>query len=241
MGRQRRPGRQCQRQTGHVTFPEGWNIKPDMVIEMPNDFKVPAAGTIDYQIHPGQSQFHGRYLGGGSRDAGGQSESGPPYESLRAATSVRTGCKTRCRAFLTHRRTAGNGTIFRGQRICRANTIPGWALNRLTWAVRRSSFPRAPTLSSRFITQPTAKPALTVPKLVWFLLNNRPLPATSLPFGPNALNLVIAPGDNHAEVVSEVTVGVEATLVEMQPHMHLRGKDYEVRVMYPSGESETDF
>jgi hypothetical protein len=60
-------------------------------------------------------------------------------------------------------------------------------------------------------------------------------------FGPNALNLVIAPGDNNAEVVSEVTVGAEAKLVEVQPHMHLRGKDYEVRVIYPSGESETVF
>ena len=32
-----------------LTFHEGWNINPDMVIEMPNDFKVPASGTIDYQ------------------------------------------------------------------------------------------------------------------------------------------------------------------------------------------------
>ena|ERR1700730_7722793 len=32
-----------------LTFHEGWNINPDMVIEMPNDFKVPARGAIDYQ------------------------------------------------------------------------------------------------------------------------------------------------------------------------------------------------
>jgi hypothetical protein len=43
-------------------------------------------------------------------------------------------------------------------------------------------------------------------------------------------------------VVSEVTVGVDdAKLVYIQPHMHLRGKDYEVRVTYPSGEKETVF
>jgi hypothetical protein len=30
-------------------FPTGWNIKPDMVIEMPNAFQLPSTGTIDYQ------------------------------------------------------------------------------------------------------------------------------------------------------------------------------------------------
>jgi hypothetical protein len=33
-----------------LTFHEGWNINPDMVIEMPSDFHVPARGTIDYQF-----------------------------------------------------------------------------------------------------------------------------------------------------------------------------------------------
>ena len=32
-----------------LTFPEGWHIKPDMVIEMPKPFHVTATGTINYQ------------------------------------------------------------------------------------------------------------------------------------------------------------------------------------------------
>ena len=32
-----------------VTFQDGWNIKPDMVIEMPKEFHLPATGTINYQ------------------------------------------------------------------------------------------------------------------------------------------------------------------------------------------------
>jgi hypothetical protein len=62
------------------------------------------------------------------------------------------------------------------------------------------------------------------------------------PGTPAAFNLSIPPGDPNAEVVSEVTVGVDsATLVYIQPHLHLRGKDYEVRVIYPTGEKETVF
>ena len=62
------------------------------------------------------------------------------------------------------------------------------------------------------------------------------------PGTPAAFNLVIPAGDSNAEVVSEVTVGVDdAKLVYIQPHMHLRGKDYELRVIYPTGETETVF
>src|SRR5689334_1656179 len=32
-----------------ITFQDGWNIKPDMIIEMPKDFNVPASGTVNYQ------------------------------------------------------------------------------------------------------------------------------------------------------------------------------------------------
>jgi hypothetical protein len=62
------------------------------------------------------------------------------------------------------------------------------------------------------------------------------------PGTPAAFNLVIPAGDNNAEVVSEVTIGVDdAKLVYIQPHMHLRGKDYELRAIYPTGESEVIF
>jgi hypothetical protein len=39
-------------------------------------------------------------------------------------------------------------------------------------------------------------------------------------------------------VRAEVTFDVEAKLVWLQPHMHFRGKDFEVRLIYPTGESE---
>ena len=58
---------------------------------------------------------------------------------------------------------------------------------------------------------------------------------------PLALNLVIPPGAGDAEVVGEVTVQTDVKLVYVQPHMHVRGKDYELRAIYPTGETETLF
>jgi len=68
------------------------------------------------------------------------------------------------------------------------------------------------------------------PKLRYFMHN-----------GPTGANLAIPPRDGNAEILSEMTTNVEAKLVYVQPHMHLRGKDYELRVIYPSGKSETVF
>ena len=60
-------------------------------------------------------------------------------------------------------------------------------------------------------------------------------------YGPQALNLVIGPGDNNGEVVSEMTLTADAKLVNVQPHMHVRGKDYELRLIFPTGETRTVF
>jgi hypothetical protein len=57
--------------------------------------------------------------------------------------------------------------------------------------------------------------------------------------GPTALNLAIPAGEGNAQVVSEITFGEDAKLVYAQPHMHLRGKDFELRVVNPGGESRT--
>src|SRR5256885_8530641 len=65
-----------------IAFHDGWNIEPDMIVEMPKDFDVPAAGTVNYknilvkvnfpedvwvvaaEMRPGNSQVlhHGRVL-----------------------------------------------------------------------------------------------------------------------------------------------------------------------------------
>jgi len=73
--------------------------------------------------------------------------------------------------------------------------------------------------------------AKTVPETRYFLSST-----------PLARNLVIPAGDPNAEVVSEATVTADnVSLVYVQPHMHLRGKDFEVRLAYPTGETQTVF
>jgi len=60
-----------------------------------------------------------------------------------------------------------------------------------------------------------------------------------LTIGASALQLKIPAGDPNYESHSQLTFEQDAQLVWMQPHMHLRGKDFEYRLIYPTGESET--
>src|SRR5712692_6002399 len=85
------------------------------------------------------------------------------------------------------------------------------------------------------------QPATDQAKLGLVLAKTPPTSRYFLSAGPTALNLVIPPGDANAEVVSEATVGAGIKLAYVQPHMHLRGKDYELRLIYPTGESEVVF
>src|SRR5580704_13685302 len=39
------------------TFTEGWNIKPDVILEMPKPYTVPAKGTIEYTYFVVPSHF----------------------------------------------------------------------------------------------------------------------------------------------------------------------------------------
>ena len=85
----------------------------------------------------------------------------------------------------------------------------------------------------------SGKPTSDVSKLGLVLAKQPPATRYFFHAGPAAVNLAIPPGDGKAEVVSEITLGEDAKLVYAQPHMHLRGKDFELRVVYPNSESTT--
>ncbi len=57
----------------------------------------------------------------------------------------------------------------------------------------------------------------------------------------NAMNvfLKIPPGDPNYEAHAHATLPQDVTLVNMMPHMHLRGKDFLYKAVFPTGETQT--
>lgn|SRR5215469_6852112 len=224
-----------------IRFQDGWNVKPDMVVEMPKEFHVPATGTINYQdflvkvnfpedtwvaaaeMRPGNSKVlhHGRVI---VRPPGSKFMAdaipGEPYETTSAAAGNPT-----------------EGTDLLGK------YNPGLGAQSFDVEDSAKFIPKGSDLvfNMHYTSVGTAQTDRSKVGLV-FAKHPPKNRYWMSPGTPAAFNLVIPPGENSAEVVSEVTVGIDnAKLVYIQPHLHLRGKDYELRLIYPTGEMQTVF
>jgi hypothetical protein len=223
-----------------LVFQEGWQLKPDIVVEMPADFQLPATGTINYQfvrvkgnfdrdlwvtaaeMRPGNPAVlhHGKVwvVPPGSKWMA-DAEYGVPYEGRE-----------------TGRNDANDGNDILGK------FNPGLGSQDFSIGGAAKFVPEGSDLVFELHYTAVGKPTTDRSKLGLVLAKTAPKQRYFLSSGPTASNLVIPPSDGNAEVVSEVTVGLDdAKLVYAQPHMHLRGKDFELRLIYPTGETQTVF
>ena len=223
-----------------VTFADGWKIKPDLVVEMPAPFQVPATGTINYQfirvkgnitedmwvnaaeMRPSNHAVlhHGKVwvLPPGSKWMA-NAQYGVPYEGQEAAGNH-----------------PGEGNDIIGK------FNPGLGAQRFDILGAAKLIPKGSDFVFELHYTAAGKPATDTARLGMVVSRNPPPVRYFLSHGtPASVNMVIPPGERYQEVVSEVTFDQEAKLVYIQPHMHLRGKDYELRLEYPSGEKQTVF
>jgi len=223
------------------TFQDGWNIKPDMIIEMPTDFQVKATGTINYQNILVKANF--------------------PEDTWVVAAEMRPGNAKVVHHMRAIVRPPGSTWLAKavpGQAYEEGSEAMGGAkdgtdlLGKYNPGLGAQSFdvegaakfvPKGSDIVFNIHYTSVGTPQTDRSKVGLVFAKAPPKKRFWMsPGNPAAFNLVIPAGDSNAEVVSEVTVGVDdAKLVYIQPHMHLRGKDYEVRVTYPSGEKETVF
>jgi hypothetical protein len=220
-------------------FEDGWNIKPDVIVEMSKDFQVKATGTINYQfirvkanfpedmwvkeaeMRPGNPavvhHMKGWVVPPGSRWMS-EAVPGDAYEGAETGRNEMND---------------GNDII--------AKFNPGLGAQSFDVDGGSAKFvPKGSDIVFEMHYTAAGKPATDRSKIGLVLAKAAPARRYFFSAGPTASNLVIPPGDGNAEVVSEVTVGLDdAKLVYAQPHMHLRGKDFELRLIYPTGETET--
>ena len=217
-------------------FVEGWNIgKPDLVLEMPNAFDVPATGQVEYQYIILPTNL--------TQDMWIQANEVRP--SNRAvmhhviAFIREPGSKWMADAkpgvpFVPPRGTRG-GML--------ASTLGGFVPGQVV--VSPEGTPRRATLlkaGSDIVLQLHYTPngtATTDKTKIGIIFAKEP-PAVRLMGGNSALlRLAIPPGDPNYEVHASSTVQYDCELVSMMPHAHLRGKAFEYRIVRPDGTSET--
>jgi len=222
-----------------VKFHDGWGLEPEMVIEMPKDVPLPATGTINYKnilvkvnfpedlwvvaadLRPGNSQavHHMRANVRPPESTFMQNaEPGVAYES---------------------------GDPAMGRQESTVDLLgkfnPGLGAQDFSLFESAKFVPKGSDIIFNMHYTATGKETTDRSKLALVFSKKPPKYRYFVNEGPNASNLAIPPGESNAQVVSEMTAQFDTQLVYMQPHMHLRGKDYEVRLIYPDGKTEVIF
>jgi hypothetical protein len=226
-------------------FAEGWGIHtPDVVFEMPNEFAVPASGTIDYQYivipsgftedkwvreleaRPGNRQLV-HHIIAFVRPPGSNwlkdAKPGIPFVKV----------KEEHRGERKHRRDDDNS----GPPELLVGFAPGTPPG-----ILQPGQAKLIKAGSDFVFQmhytANGKPGTDRSRL-GLVFATEPPRERVYTVGASNEKFEIPAGDGNYEVESDVTLQEPAKLVDLMPHMHLRGKDFVYTAFYPTGESET--
>lgn len=220
-----------------VSFPSGWEIKPDMIISMPVAFQLPAKGTINYQYI--------RVKGNITKDlwvTAAEMRPGNPKVVHHAKMWVLPpGSKWMADAIPGK---AYEGAEAHGNNAMDGNDIigkfnPGLGPQNFEIDGSAKMIPKGSDFVFELHYTASGEPTSDISRVGLVLAKEAPsVRYYTTPGTPAALNLSIPPGQSNVEVVAESTVSIDAKLVYVQPHMHLRAKDYELRLIYPTGETQ---
>jgi hypothetical protein len=231
-----------------VKWVDGWSIgKPDAVFEMPHDFDVPAAGTIEYQYIVIPSGF--------KKDTWVQAAEARPGNPrlvhhiiafVRAPGSEWLKDAKPGMPFVPVEKKEEGDKKKKEQKeeSDEAATTPelliGFApgLVPMTLPPGQAKMVKA---GSDFVFQmhytATGKAGTDRSRIGVIFAKEPPRERV---FTANATNskFVIPAGDPAYRVDSSITLQAPARLVDLMPHMHYRGKDFEYRLVYPTGEKQ---
>jgi len=215
-----------------VKWVDGWNIgEPDLVFSMLKPYEVPATGTIDYTRFVIPLKF--------------------PEDRWVTAAEVRPGNRAVVHHVIAFVRPADSQWLRNsapGEPIVKVEKSDDGSRTFLVgYAPGVPTIPEVPGRAMRIKAgsdivlemhyTPSGKAATDLTKVGLVFAKEPPKEAQTILAAINR-KFAIPPGDPNYEVKSSWKVPTNMTLVNLAPHMHLRGKDFEYVATYPTGEKE---
>jgi mono/diheme cytochrome c family protein len=199
-----------------IEWPTGWKLgKPDMVFQMPEEFEVPATGTLPYKNWIIDTKF--------TEDRWVQTAEARPGASSvvhHVVVYILKPGETRTRSF---------------------NVLVGWAPGDLGLVCPPDTALRLPKgcrLRFEMHYTPTGK-ATKDRSSVGLRFAKKP-PRFEMYMHEFAnLNITVPPNDPHYKAEATLRLPADARLLSLVPHMHWRGKDYRYEVIFPGGKRQT--
>jgi hypothetical protein len=226
-------------------FTEGWQIgKPDLVLQMPVAVNVPATGVVDYTYVIIPTGFtEDKWVQFAEARADARSAMHHIIAFIRPPGS-------------SWMKNAQPGVPFVPGRGAGAEAVasPQGALDQVSGELLVGWAPGLPPTECKAGEAKLVKAGSDIVLQLHYTPNGKAVSDRSkigiiFAKGPverrvvtmNAMNffLRIPPGDPNYEVHSKITLTHDVDLVSMMPHMHLRGKDFLYKAVYPTGEEQT--
>ncbi|HYL76991.1 MAG TPA: thiol-disulfide isomerase [Bryobacteraceae bacterium] len=237
-----------------ITWVEGWRInKPDVVLSMQKPFEVPASGTIDYQYIVIPTGFtEDKYVQIAEARPGNPAlvhhiiafirEPGNPFMK-DAQPGVPFVPRERARQAQAQPQPPQQGGQRRQQQEGAGgfgDFLAGYAPGTMP-TIMKPGQARLVKAGSDIVLQmhytANGKAGSDISKIGIIFANDKPTERVITLAATNG-QFAIPPGDPNYQVDSKITLQDDSTLLNMLPHMHFRGKDFEYRVTYPTGEKE---
>ena len=226
-----------------VKFPEGWAIaQPEIVVEMQQEQHIAATGLVDnyYIIVPGNFQEDTWVTAAEVRPSNKANTHHmrvwvrPPNSGWLAGAPLGTPVPLGYRAPGAAARPAAGGQT---QEII-AKYNPG--LEPMYFGLEGAAklIPKGSDIVFETHYTTNGKAATDRSKIGFQLAKATPEKRYFTSGGLGANRIEIPPGDPNYEARGAVTLDHDMKLAWLQPHMHIRGKDYTLTAVYPSGERE---
>jgi hypothetical protein len=231
-------------------FIEGWNIgNPDLVVEMKTDHPVQSAGTIEYtyfviplnltedkwvqmaEIRPGNRPVVHHVIAFIRQPGSKWMREAAPYEAYipkkRPAPEQVNSGSTQTRQ---QEENSFGGEWLTGYAPGTVPDVLKTGQGRLIKAGSDIVLQMHYTANGKEATDRTK---------VGLIFAKEPPNERVMTLAATTSKFVIPAGAPNHQVESAITLHADSKLVAMLPHMHLRGKDFEYRVIYPTGEKQT--
>ena len=216
-----------------LEFVDGWNIqKPDMVVEMPQSYSVPASGTIDYTYFVMPTKL--------------------TEDRWVQAVEVRPGNRSVLHHMIVYVREPGNSWMKNAPvgaaYVPRPGGSPGGAEYLIGYAPGKPPLRMAPgqakliKAGSDLVFQmhytSNGKPGMDQSKVGLIFSKEAPKERVYTVMAVNG-SFRIPPGAGDHPVNSKLEFADDAHLVGLWPHMHVRGKAFRFELVDKAGERQT--
>jgi hypothetical protein len=231
-----------------VQFAEGWTIgTPDIIVHFPKEIQLPATGVIDQSNLVVRAHFErDMWVKAAEVKPGNKRVVHHMKAIIRPPNSTWLANVPEGELYVPQRGEGGDRTVPQPSasgplpvQDILAKYNPGVAGQNFTVGNAAKFIAAGSDIVFEIHYTTTGKPE-TDRSMVGIVLADGPPPVRHLTVtGTNNARIDIPPGEANYEISAEATLASDAKLVWVQPHQHYRGRYFEMRAVFPNGETKS--